>query len=258
MNLALDNNVQSKFTLEHYQSIGSIDMCGAHIEVVSSKDSLNLSQLWSHSDEGSLGEVYKNEIASVDGSSENALNDFIAGRVAVRRCFGHFNYKEALKWHMPRASKQSPIILPPGWIGSISHKDRIAVAGLKENKRSTSNFGIDIEKKLSLNSYVSKEKFRERISTKHELEILPKIDGLTEDETARLRFSMKEAVYKSIYPILQRYVGFKEVEVYPKSNGTAQVNFRLQNGTIEHVGYKAEWILFQEQYFITAFLLQIS
>lgn len=43
-----------------------------------------------------------------------------------------------------------------------------------------------------------------------------------------LRFSLKEAVYKSIEPVLRRHVSYKEVEVQPHADGTASVVSRFE------------------------------
>jgi hypothetical protein len=58
-----------------------------------------------------------------------------------------------------------------------------------------------------------------------------------------LRFSLKEAVYKSIYPELGRYVAYKEIEILPLSNGTAVVTSRLQHPAMSFSSI-AQWVLF--------------
>lgn len=45
-----------------------------------------------------------------------------------------------------------------------------------------------------------------------------------------LRFSLKEAVYKSIAPELGRLVSYKEIEVQPREDGTATVTNKLAEG----------------------------
>jgi 4'-phosphopantetheinyl transferase EntD len=42
-----------------------------------------------------------------------------------------------------------------------------------------------------------------------------------------LRFSAKEAIYKALDPFVRRYVGFLEVEVTPRPDGTADVRSQL-------------------------------
>jgi hypothetical protein len=40
-----------------------------------------------------------------------------------------------------------------------------------------------------------------------------------------LRFSIKEAVYKALNPVLHRYISFLEVEVEPNLDGSADIKF---------------------------------
>ena len=44
-----------------------------------------------------------------------------------------------------------------------------------------------------------------------------------------LRFSIKEAVYKALNPVLQRYISFLEVEVEPNLDGSADIKFLSSN-----------------------------
>lgn len=48
-----------------------------------------------------------------------------------------------------------------------------------------------------------------------------------------LRFSLKEAFYKAIHPLICQYVGFQEAEVIPHADGTATVNWNLKSGAHE-------------------------
>jgi len=45
-----------------------------------------------------------------------------------------------------------------------------------------------------------------------------------------LRFSLKEAFYKAIHPLICQYVGFQEAEVTPHPDGTATVKWNLKSG----------------------------
>ena len=45
-----------------------------------------------------------------------------------------------------------------------------------------------------------------------------------------LRFAMKEALYKALFPHVNRYVGFHEATVEPELNGSAQVQTTLEKG----------------------------
>lgn len=45
-----------------------------------------------------------------------------------------------------------------------------------------------------------------------------------------MRFSLKEAFYKAIHPLICQYVGFQEAEVTPHSDGSASVRWNLKSG----------------------------
>lgn len=53
---------------------------------------------------------------------------------------------------------------------------------------------------------------------------------MSKDEEVLLRFSLKEAFYKAIHPLICQYVGFQEAEVTPHENGTATVRWKLKSG----------------------------
>lgn len=52
---------------------------------------------------------------------------------------------------------------------------------------------------------------RRRVLTEKECGDLGGLSGLSEDEDVLLRFSMKEAVYKAVHPVLRRALAFKDV-----------------------------------------------
>lgn len=58
-----------------------------------------------------------------------------------------------------------------------------------------------------------------------------------------LRFSLKEAVYKSIEPVLRRHVSYKEIEVQPHVDGTATVVSKLEDSTTTFSSV-AQWFEF--------------
>merc|ERR1712146_560730 len=50
---------------------------------------------------------------------------------------------------------------------------------------------------------------------------------LNADENLMIRFSFKEAIYKAIYPIVQRFVSFQEAEVRPHPDGSISTTMIL-------------------------------
>src|SRR5690606_19657020 len=97
---------------------------------------------------------------------------------------------------------------PDELIGSLSHTTGWCGVALARRSTGLSSIGIDAERRVELSAGVI-----ERVLTAPELADL---DALRTPELAAvLRFSAKEAVYKALYPLLQRYIGFHEVEVWP-------------------------------------------
>lgn len=76
--------------------------------------------------------------------------------------------------------------------------------------------GIDIESIKPISPRLSS-----KILTSKEIITLGTHMSLNEDTL--LRFSLKESIYKSIHPYLNRHVPFKEVEVYPNPDGTCKI-----------------------------------
>jgi enterobactin synthetase component D len=190
------------------------------------------------------------------------VNVFMGGRLALRRALQE---AEATALSICEGSNQALALgallstahggpsVPPGYTGSISHKDSVAVAAALKVGGETGNVGfvgVDIEKRTN----AAHEKLLKRLFTATEqadITVASSSGALTNtvEEDVMLRFSFKEAVYKAVHPYVQRYVEFKEVEVFPRSDGTAKVNFLLSTG--EQFDYRAEWRRFGERYWIT-------
>jgi phosphopantetheine--protein transferase-like protein len=243
------------FTRDHYPTVGNLTMCGANIQIVQSPH--NIESLLPQYQPDNLGEILVDELQSIDlplNGSMNRLNEFIAGRVALRRCFG--SYCDDISWEevmKPLIKAPGPVQLPQGWIGSISHKTHIAIAGLRRAAGLNDQLGVDVENIVYAGKW--EQRFIEKTSTLFELEKQPTLSGLSETEMALLRFSMKESVFKAIYHSLRRHVGYHEVEIFPSLDGTAEVKFKLNKDALSYGAYKAEWLKYNDKYFITTFYL---
>jgi phosphopantetheine--protein transferase-like protein len=153
--------------------------------------------------------------------SEYTRETFLLGRLAMRQML----------------SQSGPILkddhgrpnVPMLYLGSISHKRSIAngttgVALLAPRVKDT-GVGVDIELAFSNRRSIAK-----RVLTENEINELGRIEGVSKDEEVLLRFSLKEAFYKAIHPLICQYVGFQEAEVRPESDGTASVRWNLKSG----------------------------
>jgi enterobactin synthetase component D len=121
--------------------------------------------------------------------------------------------------------------LPAGVTGSISHKRTLAVAlaarkqgwpfvGCRHRTHSRARF-----RSASPPGTIAPD-ISSRVMTPEELAVLATVpDGLRRREIV-LHFSIKEALYKAINPLIGRYVSFQEATVLPASDGSVVVTWR--------------------------------
>jgi 4'-phosphopantetheinyl transferase EntD len=68
------------------------------------------------------------------------------------------------------------------------------------------------------------------------------LQGVTDAEEVLLRFSLKEAAYKAIHPIICQYVGFQEAEIKPLGDGSAEISLDFHSGEQRRIGkLTAHW-----------------
>lgn len=147
--------------------------------------------------------------------------ELIAGRTALHLALGDFTI--ALL-----ADDRGAPILPPGWVGSVSHKGALAAAIVAPAGAGT--VGIDLE--LAAPSRLD---IAQRILTPREQAQLP-----DRGRAVTLRFAIKEAIYKAIDPMLRRYVGFTEVELDVgdgEAAATSNLPVAIEAAWREHAGY---------------------
>jgi enterobactin synthetase component D len=119
-------------------------------------------------------------------------------------------------------------ILPPGWVGSISHKDAFAAALI--SPAGQGHVGVDLELAAPPRQDIAR-----RILTPREEAALP-----DRGRAVTLRFSIKEAIYKAIDPYVRRYVGFTEVELDITGDAVAvstALPFAIEATWREHAGH---------------------
>ena len=148
--------------------------------------------------------------------------EYLAGRTALHLALGS---DEAIL-----SDDRGAPILPPGWVGSVSHKRGVAAALVAP--AGAGRLGIDLELAAAPRGDIAR-----RILTPRELAALP--DG---GRGVTLRFSIKEAIYKAIDPYVRRYVGFTEVELELDPAGdavavTTALPFAIAATWCEHAGH---------------------
>ena len=144
--------------------------------------------------------------------------DWVAGRAALRAALRRLD-PDLDAGPIDSDDRGAPR-LPPGWVGSISHKRGIAVALADRDRGWT--IGIDVEHDAPPRLDIGR-----RVLTPGEAETLARLDAAARGLAVTLHFALKEAIYKAIDPHLRRYVGFGEVAVAPAPDGTVRVDSAL-------------------------------
>lgn len=152
--------------------------------------------------EAALGQLAPGEQVRALLMSPVRRRDYVAGRTALRAALGAPDVDISAVMTDDRGAP----VLPPGWVGSVSHKAGLAAALVAPAGQG--HVGIDLEVAAPPRSDIAR-----RILTARELATLDGLDPVARGRAVTLRFSIKEAIYKAIDPYVRRYVGFLEVEL---------------------------------------------
>lgn len=142
------------------------------------------------------------------------LRTFVGGRVALRELL-HDDSAEILQTERGAPAVSQSVR------ASISHKDALAIALCSRWTKGA--VGVDLEIDQPLSSDISRHTL-----TDPEQRALRMLSDEQRAREVRLRFSLKEALYKALDPFVQRYVGFHEVETWPQGSGSARALLALK------------------------------
>jgi enterobactin synthetase component D len=106
---------------------------------------------------------------------------------------------------------------------SISHKRHMAVALVARHEHGS--LGVDLED-LS----PAREGIERRVLRPEELAEVEELPAERRWISTLIRFSIKEAIYKSLAPKHRRYIDFREAAVFPGIDGSARVQLFLEQG----------------------------
>jgi len=144
------------------------------------------------------------ERAFAAASSPARARTFVAGRVALRAAFA------AASLPAPPAvltGAQGQPLLPASAWGSISHKHNLAVA-VAAPAEGRGGLGIDLEAAAPGAVDIAK-----RVLLPDELERLHTLPPEARARQTRMAFCVKEALYKAVHPLVDRFFGFHEGRV---------------------------------------------
>ncbi len=143
---------------------------------------------------------------SIANTSLKRKSDFLAGRISANKALRKIGAEDALtdtdSQHLPR--------WPPGYVGSISHTDGIAVSAVSLETYCTA-VGIDAELTMDLDSihFLYKE-----LTVENEWEVLIRQNtAIPKSTLLTLIFSAKESLYKALYPLVREFFDFQAARV---------------------------------------------
>lgn len=150
------------------------------------------------------------------------LNEFYVGRILAQAILQqHFSCLDSIT----SMSERLPI-WPKGFKGSISHcKNKVVVAVSVQ----ADYLGIDIEHIVD-ESFAKDSAALILTQSEQALWQTGQIQGLNFREYLTLIFSLKESLYKAVYPVAQSYIDFLEafVEQIDMENQSVQLSFCLK------------------------------
>lgn len=182
--------------------------------------------------------LHTDELALADTLPPPRRPLFVAGRLAMRT---------ALRTTLPdardadvlppvlRTARGAPL-LPDAVTGSITHKGSRALAALQRLSPTVTHLGVDLERRPR---DANATDIAARILTDRERDALANYaraigQAHAPHDVARLvrertlvHFALKEAVYKAIDPVVQRYVRFTEVALTVQDEGAVLVTLAV-------------------------------
>lgn len=162
-------------------------------------------------DDEALGRLTGPERAHATGLRGFRQVQFVGGRLAAATAFAELGARRA----PVLSDEHGAPTLPEGLVGSITHKQDLAIALMA---RGRVGIGVDLE-----DTDRPRPGVPERVLTPRELAAVRELPESRQWVDTVVRFSVKESVYKAIHPTLRRYVGFGEVEVWPGTDGWDRV-----------------------------------
>ena len=150
---------------------------------------------------------------SLTNSSAKRRREFIAGRLCANRAVARLGSEQAVGMGSDRLP-----IWPEGIVGSISHSDSLACAVACKAGHCRS-IGIDTE------PIVAKQTANEiaELVFRDEEEKLLRSIAKTTEELLTITFSVKESVYKCLFPIYEIPFDFQDVQLKPLTYNQLEV-----------------------------------
>jgi len=170
--------------------------------------------------------LHPDEAAFVHASPAARRATFMGGRVAMRAALVAQGADAAETGVPILSTPRGAPAMPPGFVGSISHKRELAVAiAARAEPTPRTTVGIDVEVARPLRADIAP-----RVLTPAERSAMAGLTGAARDAAVLFHFAAKEAIYKALDPWVQRMVSFQEVEITTAPESGLRVRLALTRG----------------------------
>jgi 4'-phosphopantetheinyl transferase EntD len=155
-----------------------------------------------------IDDLFPGEREAVAAACDSRQREFATGRWCARRLLAEIGvFAGEIK-----RGKNNEAVWPEGICGSITHTKGTCcvIAAFKTRYRSV---GIDIEKVTRVIS----EPARRLFLNKDEIDWICSLPAVSPEVYLTI-FSIKESVYKMLYPLVKKVIGFSAISVQPLTN----------------------------------------
>lgn len=156
-------------------------------------------------------------IAPVNGLAKRQ-GEYLAGRLCARQALQLLQGRASV----PLRGEDGAPQWPAGSVGSITHSHGQAAA-LVAHSQDWQGLGLDLEKQLSP---ARAAKLAGEILTPAELQRASGLDELALAQRVTLTFSLKESLFKALYPLVRQRFYFHDAELVEHA-GNGQARLRL-------------------------------
>jgi 4'-phosphopantetheinyl transferase EntD len=169
----------------------------------------------SHSTELEEYRLLPEELKSLSPrATEKRRRELLLGRIAARRALVQLGFKDGTEVGVGLSREP---LWPEGVVGSIAHTKHRAIA-IVAAKSCYRSLGVDL---LAENT-VLRHDISKHILTPLERRWL--VDSPDISRRILIAFAAKESIYKALFPLCQRYIGFQEAVIEFESPGILKVS----------------------------------
>ncbi|HEY3699680.1 MAG TPA: 4'-phosphopantetheinyl transferase superfamily protein [Spongiibacteraceae bacterium] len=168
----------------------------------------------------SSAEYARNSIVSPEhlrGAVNKRRAEFLAGRICARAALNAIGYPDAI----PAVNFDRSPCWPAGVVGAITH-DNYTAAAVVAHAKDCIGIGLDSE---SVAAIAQADDIVAEVLTPIEADMYWQLPQSTRAEYLTLAFSLKESLFKALYPVVGRYFDFQSARLchWDTAQGCAQI-----------------------------------